>query len=92
MISLTISGEIEDRSGIRRRSRRRSRLPPGGFLTLGIILVGFGWWEERHKPARQTVRQWTHGIDPGEIAAPAGWETGPAGIGAPGGAKQEGAV
>ena len=65
-------------------------LPPGGFLTLGVILVLFGWWEERHKPAWQPVRQWTHGVDPGEIPTPSGWETGPAAIGAPGGAKAVG--
>jgi electron transport complex protein RnfE len=65
-------------------------LPPGGFLTLGVILVVFGWWEERHKPRWQPVRQWTHGVDPGEMYGPGGWETGPAAIGAPGGAKQEG--
>ena len=41
-------------------------LPPGGFLTLGIILLTLGWWEERKAPSRQPVRQWTHGVDPGE--------------------------
>jgi len=41
-------------------------LPPGGFLTLGIILLALGWWEERKAPSRQPVRQWTHGVDPGE--------------------------
>jgi Na+-translocating ferredoxin:NAD+ oxidoreductase subunit E len=25
-------------------------LPPGGFLTLGVILLAMGWWTERRKP------------------------------------------
>jgi electron transport complex protein RnfE len=65
-------------------------LPPGGFLTLGVILLVFGWWEERHNPRWQPVRQWTHGVDPGEVSEPGGWETGPAAIGSPSGAKQRG--
>ncbi len=31
-------------------------LPPGGFLTLGVLLLVLAWWQERHpeaKPARQ---------------------------------------
>ena len=36
-------------------------LPPGGFLTLGFILIGFGWWTERnHESVRP--RQWMHGV------------------------------
>jgi electron transport complex protein RnfE len=23
-------------------------LPPGGFLTLGSLLLGLAWWQERH--------------------------------------------
>ena len=24
-------------------------LPPGGFLTLGFLLFGLGWWERRRR-------------------------------------------
>ena len=36
-------------------------LPAGGFFTLGFILLGFGWWEERKK---ETVhpRRWMHEV------------------------------
>ena len=36
-------------------------LPPGGFFTLGFILLGFAWWTTRseEKPA---VREWPHGV------------------------------
>lgn len=37
-------------------------LPPGGFFTLGGILLGFAWWKERRAPARPSVRQWPHGL------------------------------
>ena len=43
-------------------------LPPGGFLTLGFILLGFGWWSERKAEAVR-VRQWPHGVASGEEAA-----------------------
>ena len=36
-------------------------LPPGGFLTLGFILLVFGWWQER-KSESIRVRQWPHGV------------------------------
>ena len=36
-------------------------LPPGGFLTLGFILLAFGWWQER-KSESIRVRQWPHGV------------------------------
>lgn len=36
-------------------------LPPGGFLTLGFILLGFGWWTER-KQKSVRPRQWMHGV------------------------------
>jgi electron transport complex protein RnfE len=36
-------------------------LPPGGFLTLGFILLGFGWWTERKKKSVRP-RQWMHGV------------------------------
>ncbi|MDP2469670.1 MAG: electron transport complex subunit E [Candidatus Palauibacterales bacterium] len=43
-------------------------LPPGGFLTLGSILLVFGWWKER-KAETIRVRQWPHGVASGEEAA-----------------------
>jgi electron transport complex protein RnfE len=43
-------------------------LPPGGFLTLGFILLAFGWWKERHSEAIR-VRQWPHGVASGEEVA-----------------------
>lgn len=42
-------------------------LPPGGFLTLGFILLTFGWWKER-QAASVRVRQWPHGVASGEEA------------------------
>ncbi len=35
-------------------------LPPGGFFTLGFILLGFGWWKGRRQEPK--VRQWPHGV------------------------------
>jgi electron transport complex protein RnfE len=43
-------------------------LPPGGFLTLGFILLGFGWWKERQAETVR-VRQWPHGVASGEETA-----------------------
>ena len=42
-------------------------LPPGGFLTLGVILLGFGWWQARR---RETVRPrlWPHEVVAEEVA------------------------
>ncbi len=38
-------------------------LPPGGFFTLGFILLGFAWWEERKKKGTgPRVREWPHGV------------------------------
>ena len=40
-------------------------LPPGGFLTLGFILLGMGWWERRKKDRAgelAQVRSWPHGV------------------------------
>ena len=37
-------------------------LPPGGFLTLGIILLGFGWWRGRKAAEVPRVRRWPHGV------------------------------
>jgi len=36
-------------------------LPPGGFLTLGFILIGFAWWTER-KQETVRPRRWMHGV------------------------------
>jgi electron transport complex protein RnfE len=41
-------------------------LPPGGFLALGFILLGFGWWSSRHEPTR--VRHWPHGVAERRVA------------------------
>ena len=35
-------------------------LPPGGFFTLGFILLAFGWWRSRHE--QPAVREWPHGV------------------------------
>jgi electron transport complex protein RnfE len=43
-------------------------LPPGGFLTLGFILLGFGWWKQRQAESIR-VRQWPHGVASGEEEA-----------------------
>ncbi len=39
-------------------------LPPGGFFTLGFLLLALAWWKERgeKKPA---VRRWPHGVATG---------------------------
>jgi len=36
-------------------------LPPGGFFSLGVILLAFAWWEERKKVPVHP-RQWPHGV------------------------------
>lgn len=41
-------------------------LPPGGFLALGFILLGFGWWSGRSERAR--VRRWPHGVAERRVA------------------------
>jgi electron transport complex protein RnfE len=35
--------------------------PPGGFFTLGFILLGMGWWEDR-KRKRREIRHWPHSV------------------------------
>jgi Na+-translocating ferredoxin:NAD+ oxidoreductase subunit E len=36
-------------------------LPPGGFFTLGLLLLAFAWWEDRKRvPVRP--RHWPHGV------------------------------
>ncbi len=42
-------------------------LPPGGFFTLGFILLLFGWWKGRQAETSR-VRQWPHGVASGEEA------------------------
>jgi electron transport complex protein RnfE len=38
-------------------------LPPGGFFTLGFILLGLAWWEDRkEKGGKPQVREWPHGV------------------------------
>ncbi len=36
-------------------------LPPGGFFTLGFILLGLGWWKGR-KAVPVHPRRWPHGV------------------------------
>jgi Na+-translocating ferredoxin:NAD+ oxidoreductase subunit E len=36
-------------------------LPPGGFFTLGFILLTFAWWQERKEPPRP-VRAWPNPV------------------------------
>jgi len=36
-------------------------LPPGGFFTLGFILLAFSWWTSRRQE-RPVVRDWPHGV------------------------------
>jgi electron transport complex protein RnfE len=36
-------------------------LPPGGFFTLGFILLGFGWWKAREEE-KPKLRHWPHGV------------------------------
>ena len=35
--------------------------PPGGFFTLGFILLFMGWWEER-KAKKREIRHWPHSV------------------------------
>ena len=35
--------------------------PPGGFFTLGFILLFLGWWEER-KAKKREIRHWPHSV------------------------------
>lgn len=39
-------------------------LPPGGFFTLGVILLGVSWWAERGAETEQAVqpRRWPQGV------------------------------
>jgi len=42
-------------------------LPPGGFFTLGFILLGFGWWKAREEE-KPKLRHWPHGVVSKEAA------------------------
>ena len=35
--------------------------PPGGFFTLGFILLFLGWWENR-KAQKKEIRHWPHSV------------------------------
>ena len=37
-------------------------LPPGGFFTLGFLLLGLSWWEKRGGADQPRVRRWPHGV------------------------------
>ena len=39
-------------------------LPPGGFFTLGFLLLGLSWWEKRGEDVKPRVRRWPHGVRP----------------------------
>ena len=54
-------------------------LPAGGFFTMGFLLLGFAWWEDR-KTVEVKPRRWPHGVTlqvRGQGGVPAG--TGAAG-------------
>ena len=38
-------------------------LPPGGFLTLGCVLLAYSWWTKRKAP--RPVRRWMHPVAAG---------------------------
>lgn len=43
-------------------------LPPGGFFTLGFLLLGLGWWRQRREAGEQPrVRRWPHGVSSGRV-------------------------
>jgi len=42
-------------------------LPPGGFFTLGFILLGFGWWKSKEEE-KPKLRRWPHGVVSKEAA------------------------
>jgi Na+-translocating ferredoxin:NAD+ oxidoreductase subunit E len=46
-------------------------LPPGGFFTLGVIMLGFGWWTQR-KVRRPQPREWKHQVVTREPAVAGG--------------------
>ena len=46
-------------------------LPPGGFFTLGFLLLGLSWWQRRDEDEKPKTRRWPHGVgsDPGRKVA-----------------------
>jgi Na+-translocating ferredoxin:NAD+ oxidoreductase subunit E len=46
-------------------------LPPGGFLTIGMILLAIAWWTGRSS-APTRVEAWPEGVGPNEGLVPAG--------------------
>jgi electron transport complex protein RnfE len=67
-------------------------LPPGGFFTLGLLLLGLAWWEER-KVVPVHPRSWPHGVTDqvrtGATSGAAGAGIGPRGSRGPGNIGQE---
>lgn len=57
-------------------------LPPGGFFTLGLLLLVFAWWEER-KAVRVHPRHWPHGVTVTVDAGGPGGSPAGAGVNAP---------
>lgn len=37
-------------------------LPPGGFFTIGFILLGINAWQSRGEVRKPAIRQWPHGV------------------------------
>ncbi len=37
-------------------------LPPGGFFTMGFILLTLGWWAARKGQQKGELRQWPHSV------------------------------
>ncbi|HEX6909645.1 MAG TPA: electron transport complex subunit E [Longimicrobium sp.] len=35
-------------------------MPPGGFFTIGLYLLLFGWWKERGETKTRAPRRWPH--------------------------------
>jgi len=50
-------------------------LPPGGFLTIGVILLVIAWWTGR-STSRIEVEAWPEGVGPNEGLVPAGARAG----------------
>ena len=50
-------------------------MPPGGFFTIGMYLLLFGWWKERGEKGTRAPRRWPHQAtvrrapEPEEVAA-----------------------
>lgn len=37
-------------------------LPPGGFFTIGFILLGMNAWQQRGEAKKPAIRRWPHGV------------------------------